>query len=63
MKNDNKVLPISKNLKRIHVTGKSADDIGNQCGGWTIIWQSKSGNVISGGTTILQAIKTPYQED
>ena len=30
---------------------------GNQCGGWTIIWQSKSGNVISGGTTILQAIK------
>ena len=57
LKNDNKVLPISKNLKRIHVTGKSADDIGNQCGGWTIIWQSKSGNVISGGTTILQAIK------
>ena len=44
-------------MKRIHVTGKSADDIGNQCGGWTIIWQSKSGNVIKGGTTILQAIK------
>jgi beta-glucosidase len=57
LKNDNKILPLSKNLKRIHVTGKSTDDIGNQCGGWTIIWQSKSGNVISGGTTILQAIK------
>jgi len=57
LKNDNKVLPLSKNLKRIHVTGKSADDIGNQCGGWTISWQGKSGNVISGGTTILQAIK------
>ncbi len=57
LKNDNKVLPLSKELKRIHVTGKSADDIGNQCGGWTITWQSKSGNVISGGTTILHAIK------
>ncbi|MEW6654475.1 MAG: glycoside hydrolase family 3 C-terminal domain-containing protein, partial [Bacteroidota bacterium] len=50
-------LPLSKQLRRIHVTGKSADDIGNQCGGWTIIWQSKSGNVISGGTTVLQAVK------
>ncbi len=57
LKNEDKVLPLSKEMKRIHVTGKSADDIGNQCGGWTIIWQSKSGNVINGGTTILQAIK------
>ncbi len=57
LKNENNLLPLSKNLKRIHVTGKSADDIGNQCGGWTISWQGKSGNVISGGTTILQAIK------
>ena len=50
-------------MKHIHVTGKSADDIGNQCGGWTIIWQSKSGNVISGGTTILQAIKNTVSSD
>ncbi len=57
LKNDNNILPLSKQLRRIHVTGKSADDIGNQCGGWTIIWQSKSGNVISGGTTVLQAVK------
>lgn len=57
LKNENKVLPLSKELKRIHVTGRGADDIGIQCGGWTIIWQSKPGNVISGGTTILQAIK------
>ena len=63
LKNDNKVLPLSKNLKRIHVTGKSADDIGNQCGGWTISWQGKSGNVISGGTTILQAIKNTVGKD
>jgi beta-glucosidase len=57
LKNENKVLPISKKIKRIHVGGKNADDIGNQCGGWTIAWQGESGNVTSGGTTILQAIK------
>ena len=44
LKNDNKALPLSKTAKRIHVAGKSADDIGNQCGGWTITWQGKSGD-------------------
>jgi beta-glucosidase len=39
------------------VAGKSADDIGNQCGGWTIDWQGKTGNVTTGGTTILKAIR------
>lgn len=57
LKNDKNVLPLSKSLKRIHVAGKAADDIGIQCGGWTISWQGNTGNVISGGTTILQAIK------
>jgi beta-glucosidase len=57
LKNDNKTLPLSKNLKKIFVAGKSADNIGNQCGGWTISWQGESGNVTTGGTTILQAIK------
>lgn len=57
LKNDRKTLPLSKALARIHVSGKSADDIGNQCGGWTIDWQGKSGNITSGGTTILQAIR------
>jgi beta-glucosidase len=57
LKNENKALPISKTLARIHVAGKSADDIGNQCGGWTVKWQGQSGNVTPGGTTVLQAIK------
>jgi beta-glucosidase len=57
LKNDKRVLPISKKLNRIHVAGKSADDIGNQCGGWTISWQGKSGASTTGGTTILEAIK------
>jgi beta-glucosidase len=57
LKNDNKALPISKSLARIHVAGKGADDIGVQCGGWTITWQGQSGNVTTGGTTILKAIQ------
>jgi beta-glucosidase len=57
LKNQRQALPISNRLGRIHVAGKSADDIGNQCGGWTISWQGKSGDVITGGTTILKAIQ------
>ena len=48
---------LKKTAARIHVAGKSADDIGNQCGGWTIDWQGKSGDVTTGGTTMLAAIK------
>src|SRR5262249_37856258 len=43
--------------KHLHVMGKGADDIGMQCGGWTIDWQGKSGPVTHGGTTILKAIR------
>jgi len=62
LKNDNKTLPLKKNVKKIFVAGKSADDIGNQCGGWTITWQSKSGKILDGGTTILDAIKSSVPE-
>ena len=57
LKNEKASLPISKSLARVHVAGKGADDIGNQCGGWTIDWQGKSGAVTTGGTTILKAIQ------
>jgi beta-glucosidase len=57
LKNRNRVLPLAKTVKRIHVAGSSADDIGNQCGGWTISWQGKSGPNTTGGTTILKAIE------
>lgn len=57
LRNENKALPLSKSLARIHVGGSNADDIGNQCGGWTIDWQGKSGEVTTGGTTILKAIQ------
>lgn len=56
LKNNNNLLPLAKTGKRIFVAGKSADNIGYQCGGWTITWQGSSGNITS-GTSILQGIK------
>lgn len=49
------VLPLSKSAN-IFVAGKNANNIGHQCGGWTIAWQGGSGN-ITPGTTILQGIQ------
>jgi beta-glucosidase len=57
LKNDNHALPLKKDIKHLHVVGKGADDIGIQCGGWTVDWQGKQGLVTHGGTTILSAIK------
>jgi beta-glucosidase len=56
LKNEHNALPIAASAKRIHVAGKSADDIGNQCGGWTIQWQGESGPITQ-GTTVLGAIR------
>jgi beta-glucosidase len=55
LKNDG-VLPLSKDLGHIHVAGKNADDLGNQCGGWTISWQGESGPLTK-GTTIYEAVQ------
>jgi beta-glucosidase len=49
------VLPLKKS-DRIFVAGKSADDIGNQSGGWTITWQGSSGN-ITPGTSVLAGLR------
>ena len=56
LKNDQQTLPLSKSLPLILVAGQAADDIGLQCGGWTIEWLGKSGN-ITPGTTILAGIR------
>ena len=44
LKNENKILSQLKDMNKIFVAGKSANDIGRQCGGWTISWQVKSTN-------------------
>ncbi|TWT79198.1 Periplasmic beta-glucosidase precursor [Planctomycetes bacterium CA13] len=58
LKDNGKAFPIAKGATKICVAGKCADDIGNQCGGWTIDWQGKSGEVTTGGTTIVEAIRS-----
>jgi beta-glucosidase len=56
LKNDGGILPLGPGARRIFVAGRSADDLGNQAGGWTITWQGASGDLIP-GTTILRAIR------
>ncbi len=57
LKNENGLLPLKKDLPRIHLAGRSSADLGNMCGGWTISWQGQSGEVTSGGSTILAAVQ------
>ncbi len=57
LKNSEHALPIAKSVKHIHIMGAAADDIGTQCGGWTISWQGDAGQTLHGGTTILEAIR------
>lgn len=43
LKNQNNLLPLSRQAK-IAVCGRNANNIGHQCGGFTITWQGLSGN-------------------
>jgi beta-glucosidase len=54
------LLPLKKSLRRIHLAGSHADDIGNQCGGWTIEWQGRKGPITE-GTTLRQAFEGAVQ--
>jgi beta-glucosidase len=63
LKNENHALPLSKKLRHLAVVGRAADDLGIQCGGWTITWQGKTGPVTHGGTTILAAVQQTAAPD
>lgn len=54
-------LPIPADAVRIYVAGSGADDIGLQCGGWTIEWQGRTGDITE-GTTLLEALLARYPE-
>ena len=51
---NNDMLPLAKD-KNYLVCGSGADNMGKQCGGWTIEWQGKLGD-ITPGTTIWEGI-------
>ncbi len=57
LKKKDGILPLRKSNARILVAGANADNLGNQCGGWTIAWQGLSGNALTIGTTILQGMR------
>jgi beta-glucosidase len=56
LKNEKEVLPLSKELSLILVSGAGANDIGLQSGGWTLEWQGKPGSD-NEGTTILSGLR------
>ncbi|BFU44779.1 glycoside hydrolase family 3 N-terminal domain-containing protein [Krasilnikovia sp. MM14-A1004] len=55
LKNRGHALPLRPDA-RIYLAGRTADDIGNQAGGWTLDWQGRSGAAFA-GTTILAGIR------
>ncbi|WP_133470442.1 glycoside hydrolase family 3 protein [Paraglaciecola marina] len=56
LKHEKNILPLDKQAKFL-VAGKNANNLGHQCGGFTINWQGVSGNEsIQGGTSIWNGI-------
>ena len=55
LKNDKNVLPLNKSAK-VSIAGSKANDMGSQCGGWTVGWQGTTG-AVTPGTTIQRAIE------
>jgi beta-glucosidase len=58
LKNEGNVLPLQAGQK-IFVTGPAIDDMGVQCGGWTVTWQGSvdQGGNWTEGTTILEGLQ------
>ena len=52
----NDVLPLQKSGQKILVAGRLANNLGGQCGGWSISWQGSEGNITT-GTTILAGMQ------
>lgn len=62
LKNEVNVLPLAKDAATVLVAGAGADDIGLQCGGWTIEWMGKPG-ASTPGTTLLEALQHTVAPD
>jgi beta-glucosidase len=58
LKNAGPVIPIPKTAN-VAIWGQAGNDVGLQCGGWTVSWQGQAGGVPGGGgTTILQGVQS-----
>jgi beta-glucosidase len=56
LQNRGDALPLPPSLPTLLVAGAGADDVGLQCGGWTISWMGAAG-AITPGTTLLQGLR------
>ncbi|MDF1521250.1 MAG: glycoside hydrolase family 3 N-terminal domain-containing protein [Trueperaceae bacterium] len=56
LKNRGEALPLPPTLPALLVAGAAADDVGLQCGGWTVSWMGAAGP-ITPGTTLLQGLR------
>ena len=61
LKNDDLILPISKNIRKILVTGKTAGSKRHLCGGWTLGWDSAKEEDLD-FLTIIEALKLEVPE-
>ncbi len=55
LQNRNGALPLAPHVPRLLVAGP-ADDVGLQCGGWTVSWMGAPGDVTP-GTTLLDGLR------
>lgn len=56
VKDNQTIMQALQNMDNLIVAGSAGDDIGKQCGGWTITWQGATGNTTK-GTTIFSGLK------
>ncbi len=64
VKNDKRTLPLKKS-STIFVTGPAADNVGVQCGGWTVQWAGgidQNGQHVTKGITILEGLQSIAKE-
>lgn len=64
LRNQKDILPLAKN-QRILVAGAKANDLGMQCGGWTIEFNGVTGTSASNyltGTTLFQGIQAAVED-
>jgi beta-glucosidase len=63
LKNEAGMLPLARGV-HVLVAGDAADDIGAQCGGWTVDWQGahNKNSDIPGATSIFAGIKAAVEQ-
>ncbi len=59
---NNGAVPIRPDVDLLYIAGEAADDMGLQCGGWTIEWRGVPGGDIP-GTTLLEAVRNAVSSD